>query len=153
LAPSEAISSVPAQAAQSEQPNPNPTTTGQSGYVNLFAPPQTQTNNPPPPPQNSTSLEFLRTNPQFIQLRQMVQNQPNLLQPLLQEISQNNPELIQLIQQNQDQFFQMLNEGDDGNPVGGENVIRITEEDNQAIERVINSYVALPTWISKKSCY
>ena len=85
---------------QQEQPAPQqqatPTTQApapQSGYVNLFnqGAQQAQTT---PAAQASGNLDFLRQSPQFLQLRQMVQQRPELLQPLLQELSHNNPELI-----------------------------------------------------------
>jgi len=44
----------------------------------------------------ANALSFLRTNPQFQQLRQLVQTQPHLLQPLLQQLGQSNPQLLQV---------------------------------------------------------
>lgn len=59
-------------------------------------------------------LGFLRNQPQFQQMRQVVQQNPELLNAVLQQIGQSNPALLQLISQNQEAFVRMLNE-----PVGG----------------------------------
>lgn len=57
-----------------------------------------------------SSLDFLRNSPQFQQLRQLVQQQPGMLEPVLQQVAEGNPQLAQMIQQNQDQFLQLLGE-------------------------------------------
>lgn len=45
-------------------------------------------------PANDGALEFLRTNPQFLELRELVRTQPHLVQPLLQQLSQSNPDIM-----------------------------------------------------------
>lgn len=55
-------------------------------------------------------LSFLRTQPQFQQMRQVIQQNPQLLNAVLQQIGQTNPQLLQLISQNQESFVRMLNE-------------------------------------------
>ncbi|XP_010459157.1 PREDICTED: probable ubiquitin receptor RAD23a [Camelina sativa] len=63
------------------------------------------------------TLEFLRGNDQFQQLRTMVNSNPQILQPMLQELGKQNPQLLRLIQENQTEFLQLLNEpyeGSDG---------------------------------------
>lgn len=55
-------------------------------------------------------LAFLRTQPQFHQMRQVIQQNPQLLNAVLQQIGQSNPALLQLISQNQEAFVRMLNE-------------------------------------------
>ena len=82
-----------------ETTSPAPTTTAaanapQSGYVNLFNQGAQQAQTTPAAATGPGNLDFLRQSPQFLQLRQMVQQRPELLQPLLQEIAHNNPELI-----------------------------------------------------------
>lgn len=41
-------------------------------------------------------LDFLRQQPQFLQMRNLVRSNPSLLQPLIQSIGQSNPELLQV---------------------------------------------------------
>lgn len=55
-------------------------------------------------------LEFLRNHPQFQALRSVVQANPGILQPMLQELGKQNPQLLQSINQNQQEFLAMLNE-------------------------------------------
>ncbi|KAJ6840372.1 ubiquitin receptor RAD23b-like [Iris pallida] len=56
------------------------------------------------------SLDFLRNNQQFHTLRAMVQANPQILQPMLQELSKQNPQLISLIQEHHSEFLQLINE-------------------------------------------
>ena len=56
------------------------------------------------------NMEFLRNSPHFQQLRQLVQQQPAMLEPLLQQIAEANPQLAQMIGQNQDEFLRLLAE-------------------------------------------
>lgn len=84
------------------------------------------------------NLEFLRNNPQFQQLRQVVQQQPQMLEPILQQVAAGNPQLAAIIQQNPDQFMQLLTEDGDDDvalPPGAQQ-ISVTEEEREAIERV-----------------
>ncbi|KAG9455845.1 hypothetical protein H6P81_000353 [Aristolochia fimbriata] len=60
------------------------------------------------------SLDFLRNNEQFQNLRSMVQANPQILQPMLQELSKQNPQLLNLIQEHHAEFLQLLNEPLDG---------------------------------------
>ncbi|EPE10330.1 nucleotide excision repair protein rad23 [Ophiostoma piceae UAMH 11346] len=85
------------------------------------------------------NLDFLRHNAQFQQLRQIVQQQPTMLEPILQQLGAGNPQLAQLIAQNPDQFLSLLSEdGDDDDaplPPGAQ-AIAVTEEERDAIERL-----------------
>ncbi|KOB78187.1 Nuclear excision repair protein Rad23 [Operophtera brumata] len=55
-------------------------------------------------------LAFLRDQPQFQQMRAVIQQNPNLLNAVLQQIGQTNPALLQAISQHQQAFVRMLNE-------------------------------------------
>ncbi|KAJ0819361.1 putative UV excision repair protein Rad23 [Helianthus annuus] len=59
---------------------------------------------------NLGSLDFLRNNQQFQALRSMVQSNPQILQPMLQELGKQNPQLLGLIQENHAEFLQLINE-------------------------------------------
>ncbi|CAA7409388.1 unnamed protein product [Spirodela intermedia] len=55
-------------------------------------------------------LDFLRNNEQFQTLRSMVQSNPQILQPVLQELSKQNPQLLRLIQEHHAEFLQLISE-------------------------------------------
>ncbi|CVK88865.1 related to RAD23-nucleotide excision repair protein (ubiquitin-like protein) [Fusarium mangiferae] len=84
------------------------------------------------------NLDFLRHNAQFQQLRQVVQQQPQMLEPILQQLGAGNPQLAELIATNPDQFLQLLGEyADDDTPLPpGAQAISVTEEERDAIERL-----------------
>lgn len=108
-------------------------------------------------------LAFLLKSPQFIQLRLVVQQNPSLLGPLLNQIAQSNPEIFELIKDNQESFMaliqtplseselQALSQADFGEDGEGEDgaddtdgaeqdptsVIQVTEEEQGAIERLM----------------
>ncbi|KAI1290142.1 UV excision repair protein RAD23 -like protein B [Halotydeus destructor] len=93
-------------------------------------------------------LEFLRTQPQFAQMREVIRQNPALLATVMQEIGNSNPQLLRVITENQEQFVQMLNEPptDEEAPAaagaGGPDLstymgsASVTPEDKQAIERL-----------------
>lgn len=86
------------------------------------------------------NLDFLRENPMFQQLRQLVQQQPSMLENVLQQVSAANPQLAQMISQHPEQFLALLTEGEEGGegmplPPGAGN-ISVTEAERDAIERV-----------------
>ncbi|XP_044490530.1 ubiquitin receptor RAD23d-like [Mangifera indica] len=90
------------------------------------------------------TLEFLRNSPQFQVLRAMVQANPHLLQPMLQELGKQNPALVRLIQEHQADFLGLVNEpieGGEGN-IGAQlsgaipQAITVTPEEREAIERL-----------------
>ncbi|QCE02187.1 UV excision repair protein RAD23 [Vigna unguiculata] len=60
------------------------------------------------------SLDFLRNNPQFQALRSMVQSNPQILQPVLQELGKQNPGLLRMIQEHHGEFLQLINEPVEG---------------------------------------
>ncbi|KAI0180312.1 UV excision repair protein Rad23 [Hypoxylon sp. FL1284] len=87
---------------------------------------------------NLGNLDWLRNNAQFQQLRQVVQQQPQMLEPILQQLGAGNPQLAQLISQHPEQFLSLLGEaGDDDAPLPpGAQTIAVTEEERDAIERL-----------------
>lgn len=93
-------------------------------------------------PAGGDALEFLRNNPQFQQLRQIVQAQPQMLEPILQQVAAGNPQIAQLIGQNPEQFMQLLAEDvdDDSALPPGVQQVSVTEEEREAIERVRDNF-------------
>ncbi|MBN3309743.1 RD23B protein, partial [Amia calva] len=89
-------------------------------------------------------LEFLRNQPQFQQMRQIIQQNPALLPALLQQLGRDNPQLLQQITQHQERFVQMLNEplgevggeGAEGQGAPQTNYIQVTPQEKEAIERL-----------------
>jgi UV excision repair protein RAD23 len=96
--------------------------------------------------------------PQFNQLRSAIQQNPELLQPLMQRIAQQNPELFQVISQNPQEFIRLLNEPvpqggqqaargglqgllGQGAPQGGQQpppgTIYVTQQEKEAIDRLV----------------
>lgn len=83
------------------------------------------------------TLDFLRNSQQFQALRAMVQANPQILQPMLQELGKQNPHLIRLIQEHQADFLRLINEPveGEGNPVVPQ-AVTVTPEEREAIERL-----------------
>jgi UV excision repair protein RAD23 len=88
------------------------------------------------------NLDFLRNNPQFQRLRSLVQQQPQMLEPILAQVGSGNPALAELIQRNPEQFLELLGEDEDeeGGAAGGlppgTHAIPVTEAEREAIERL-----------------
>ncbi|KAL1714301.1 hypothetical protein EV715DRAFT_257589 [Schizophyllum commune] len=88
-------------------------------------------------------LGALQANPQIAQLRELVQQNPALVQPLVQQLAQSNPAIAQAIIQHPEAIMQLLGvdgddfEGDDDmNPPPGTHVMHVTEEEQAAIQRL-----------------
>lgn len=85
---------------------------------------------------------------QMNQLRELVMQNPALLQPMIQQLAQQNPQLAQYLEQNPEALLQILGqlngegglEGDelagDGQLPPGAQVVHITPEEGEAIQRV-----------------
>ncbi|KKA28092.1 hypothetical protein TD95_003609 [Thielaviopsis punctulata] len=84
------------------------------------------------------NLDFLRNNTQFQQLRQVVQQQPQMLEQILQTLGAGNPQLAHLIANNPEQFLNLLGEdvADDAPLPPGAQTIEVTPEERDAIERL-----------------
>jgi len=101
---------------------------------------------------SNNPLAFLRNQEEFQQMKRLLQQNPSMLNPLLQHIGESNPELLQRISQNQEAFIRLINEPDEGgssgggrvggNRQGGEDqlgepgVIQVSPQDKEAIERL-----------------
>ncbi|KAJ1679018.1 UV excision repair protein rad23, partial [Spiromyces aspiralis] len=85
-------------------------------------------------------LEILRGSEEFQNLRRMVQSNPQLLQDVLQQLEQSNPEVARRINENREEFLQMLLEGaeieGEGDDAMQPQFIRITQEEKEAIDRL-----------------
>ncbi|RKP06185.1 XPC-binding domain-containing protein [Thamnocephalis sphaerospora] len=115
------------------------------------APPTAATGGDTAAPESTGDLSFLRSNPHFQQLRQTVQQNPALLQPLLAQLAHANPRLMQAIEENQQAFMQLLlegvedddEEGAEGHEEGamggqpGVHYINVTQEEKDAIDRLV----------------
>ncbi|CAL5012613.1 unnamed protein product [Urochloa decumbens] len=92
------------------------------------------------------NLDVLRNNTQFRSLLSLVQANPQILQPLLQELGKQNPQIMQLIQENQAEFLRLINEQpaegaeqsllDQFADAGMPQTIEVTAEENEAIQRL-----------------
>lgn len=76
---------------------------------NMFAPSGGEAGTVPAPVATGP-LDFLRNDPQFQALRALVQQNPQLLQPMLQELGRNNPDLLARINEHQQDFISLVNE-------------------------------------------
>jgi len=145
-APASASAPAPAQA----QPAPATATPGaRPAPQNLFAAAQaaqsggvpagggggTSLGGGPVPPE----LQQLRDTPAFQQIRQLVQQNPAFIQPLMQQLAATNPALGEHIAQHPETLLQLLGgELPGGDAEGGipPGAIQVTEEEHQAIQRL-----------------
>jgi len=92
-------------------------------------------------------FDWLRSHPQFNQIKAMVQRNPQLLGSLLQQLGQVNPGILQLISQHREEFMALLNEpvtggggsgggGGGGGGATGQQYIQVTQEEKEAIDRL-----------------
>ncbi|CAA2958762.1 ubiquitin receptor RAD23d-like [Olea europaea subsp. europaea] len=129
--PMNSLTQATEPAVPSSGPNANPLDLFPQGLPNLGS--------------NATAgtLDFLRNSQQFQALRAMVQANPQILQPMLQELGKQNPQLVRLIQEHQADFLRLINE-----PVEGEGnmlgqlaeampqTLSVTVEEREAIARL-----------------
>ncbi|XP_019462363.1 PREDICTED: ubiquitin receptor RAD23d-like isoform X4 [Lupinus angustifolius] len=130
----------PAAAPQAAQPAPITSSGPNANPLDLF--PQGLPNIGAAGP---GSLDFLHNSQQFQALRAMMQANPQLLQPMLQELGKQNPELMRSTQAHQEDFLCLINQPGEG---GGEGnisgqlegampqAVTVTPEEQQAIERL-----------------
>lgn len=75
---------------------------------------------------------------QFQQLAAMIRSNPQMLERLIQDLSQVNPQLAQTLATNPSLLTSLLGNVDEDEEQAGERVeITLTEEENQAIERLM----------------
>lgn len=145
------VSEQPPQEMVRPAPVSNPTPVSNPASVSNPTPPAPQRPQPPPAaagaeprsaPASGNPLEFLRNQPQFQQMRQIIQDNPALLPALLQQLGRDNPQLLQQITQHQERFVQMLNEphaeegAAEAQSVPQTNYIQVTPQEKEAIERL-----------------
>ncbi|TCD70331.1 hypothetical protein EIP91_003960 [Steccherinum ochraceum] len=87
------------------------------------------------------NLGALANSPQIQNLRQLIQENPEMIQPVIQQLAQANPQLAQMIVQNPQALLNLLGmpaEGDEeeGDIPPGAQVINVTPEEQQAIQRL-----------------
>jgi hypothetical protein len=96
------------------------------------------------------NLDFLRNSPQFQQLRQLVQQQPAMLEPVLQQVADGNPQLAQMIGQNQEQFLQLLSEV--RTPAPPIYTVHSTPLTTQLLPNRTSAATASPAWATPAPC-
>lgn len=98
----------------------------------------------------ASALEFLRQDPQFQQIRAVIQQNPQLLGPIIEQLGQHSPEIFQLIQQHEEEFLALMNQDPDGEELDFEGafatgaegaapntrIIELTEAEAAAVERL-----------------
>ncbi|CAE6431570.1 unnamed protein product [Rhizoctonia solani] len=150
--PAAAAASAPAPTARST--TASGTGGGASAPLNLFAQAAAQAGGTPSAGAgeaagagsgiNPAALESLQSSPMFQNTLGAIRENPALLQPLIQQLAQSNPQIAQQIQQNPELLYQILGGlgGDDqdddetGGIPPGAHVINITQEEAEAIGRL-----------------
>ncbi|KAK6921754.1 Ubiquitin-associated domain [Dillenia turbinata] len=136
----------PAQASPVTQPAPVTSAGPNANPLDLFPQASSYLEGVPSMgsnPASANTLDFLRNSQQFQALRQMVQANPQILQPMLQELGKQNPHLMRLIQEHQADFLRLINEpveGGEGDLLGQlasamPQTVTVTPEEREAIER------------------
>ncbi|OSD07097.1 UV excision repair protein Rad23 [Trametes coccinea BRFM310] len=86
------------------------------------------------------TLAALANHPQIQHLREIMAQNPALIQPVIQELAAQNPQLAQMFAQHPEALAQILGgdlgEGEEGDIPPGAQVIQVTEEERAAIERL-----------------
>lgn len=152
------IPSEPAQAppvtspsTATQQDPSTPSSGANDDSVNLFAlaAQQRQQRQQQPSSDAAAALGALRNSPQVAQLRQLIQSNPALLEPLLMQMGASNPAILQALSSNPQALAELLGEGlgggsdedamatNDDAAAPSPTVIRLTTEENAAIDRLV----------------
>jgi UV excision repair protein RAD23 len=92
------------------------------------------------PAASGLDAHSLRPDPRLAALQELAAQNPAVLQPMIQQLAQNNPQLAQALASNPNALLDLLGNaevGDDGEPIPpGAHVVNVTPEERAAIERV-----------------
>ncbi|CAE6495872.1 unnamed protein product [Rhizoctonia solani] len=153
-APGAPATTTPAAAAPAARSTTTPAAGG--GPLNLFAQAAAQAGGNAPAGAggdpaaggaggiNPAALENLQNSPAFQNTLGAIRENPALLQPLIQQLAQSNPQIAQQLAANPELLYQILGglggDDDDGEGEGGlppgAHVINITQEEAEAIGRL-----------------
>ncbi|KAJ7783056.1 UV excision repair protein Rad23 [Mycena metata] len=94
-------------------------------------------------PAAQLDLAALQNNPQIQQLRDLMVQNPALIQPLIQQLGAQNPALMQMMEQNPAAVARLFGidgadfeDSEDGPVPPGAHVVSVTEEERAAIQRL-----------------
>ncbi|EGR30961.1 uv excision repair protein rad23, putative [Ichthyophthirius multifiliis] len=100
--------------------------------------PNLQNQEQPLDPVNLEELQALAQNPQFQQIVQVIRQNPQLILPILQELSQTNPQLAQLLQSNPQAFLSYILQQEDQQDDNDEsNAIQLNNQESNDVEEII----------------
>jgi hypothetical protein len=107
--------------------------------------PQRNPSSGPDATTNGNALDFLRYDTGFRHMRRLVQQQPNMLEPVLNQMAADIPQLAKMITKYPEPFMQLLSEDADEDVAlpPSSHQISVTCEERDAIARV--GQAALPT--------
>lgn len=64
-----------------------------------------------PEDEPTNALDFLKDDPQFMQLRTLIQENPSMLGPIIEQLGQSSPELLVLLDNHKAEFYGLIMEG------------------------------------------
>ncbi|KAF8482535.1 hypothetical protein DFH94DRAFT_727873 [Russula ochroleuca] len=140
------LASNPAVTQSTAPTQPSAPPTQPSAPQNLFQLAQQQQQQPTASvapglgaPAAAPGLDALRGDPRFNTIRELAAQNPAILQPVIQQLAQSNPQLAEALASDPASLLDLLSEGvgDDGEPIPpGAQVVNVTPEERAAIERL-----------------
>ncbi|KAH9993259.1 hypothetical protein BJV77DRAFT_944577 [Russula vinacea] len=143
------LASNPAVTQSTAPTQPSAPPTQSSAPQNLFQLAQQQQQQPTGhvdpglgAPPAAPGLDALRGDPRLNAIRDLATQNPGILQPMIQQLAQTNPQLAAALASDPASLLQLLGEGDgevgdDGEPIPpGAHVVNVTPEERAAIERL-----------------